>query len=84
MLLNFSQQRIKKVDELKPWIYLRFEVSVNDALTVHEVDDFGHLLDVLGRLDLGETFPTSEPIEKFAASKKFGDDVRVDIILKKK
>jgi hypothetical protein len=70
--------------QVQTWSNLRFQVSVNDALSVHEVDDVDQLSDVSRRLGFGEPFLPSDSVEQLAASEKLGDYVGVNVVLKKR
>ena len=64
--------------------HLRFQVTVNDAVSVQEVDDVGQFPDQARGLRLGEALLSPDAVEKFSASEELGHDVRVHLVLKKK
>ncbi len=55
---------------------------MDNALSVHEVDDGDELPHVLGRLGLGEPLLRPDPLQEFTAPEVFRHDVGVNIILR--
>ena len=68
---------------LKVEYYLRLQVSVDNALSVHEVDDGNELPHVLGRLGLAEPLLCPDSLQELAAPQVLSHDVGVNLILKK-
>ena len=56
---------------------------MDDALSVHEVDDRDELPHVLGRLGLAEPLLHPDSLQKLAAPQVLSHDVGVNLILKK-